>query len=375
MGKERNEYLKTLPKQLTYDPAKSVRVGKINIGDNHPVFIIAEVGANHRGDIKNVLRLIDKAKEAGADAVKFQHLTHNKIAAPVEVFHNWNGKPVGKLSEFYKPAEMPYEWTAELINYCKKKKIMFLSTPFDKKAVDVLDKSGVEAFKVASYELTDDILLSYIAKKGKPVIISTGMADLEEITHAIKVIIGENNQKIIILHCSSMYPPKFEYLNLKAITALKEAFKLPIGYSDHTEPGSLAAPIAAVTLGACIIEKHITDDQEGGSNDDVNSVNVEQFKKFVQEIRNAELALKGSGIKQPIVIADHEKDEIAERWTRRTLYAARDLRAGETIDENKVITLRPWGGIAPKDFPLYRGKKLKKSVKQNEPLKDEHFTS
>ena len=373
MGKERNKYLKTLPKQITYEPVSSVQIGDLKIGTDHPAFIIAEVGANHRGDIKNAFKLIDSAKAAGADAVKFQHLTHNKIAAPVDVFDSWNGKPVGKLSDFYRSAEIPYEWTGKLISYAKKKKILFLSTPFDKVAVDILDKNGVEGFKVASYELTDDILLSHIAKKGKPVIISTGMADLEEIAHAIKVIIGENNQKIIILHCSSMYPPKFEYLNLKAITALKEAFKLPIGYSDHTEPGSLAAPIAAVTLGACVIEKHITDDREGESNDDANSVDIEGFRNFVKEVKNTQLALKGTGIKQPIELVGHKNDEVFERWARRSIYASRDLEIGEIINDSNIITLRPWGGIEPKYFELYRGKKLKKPIKQNGPLTDAHF--
>ena len=205
MGKERKQFFHSLPKELTYEPYSTVTIGKHSIGDNKPVFIIAEVGANHRGDIKNAFMLIDKAKEARADAVKFQHLTHDKIAADNIVYDKWHGKSVGTLSGFYKSAEMPYEWTQKLISYASKRGIMFLSTPFDKEAVEVLDKAKVGAYKIASYELTDDILISYIAKKDKPIILSTGMADIEEISHAIKTIQHTGNNQIVLLHCISKH--------------------------------------------------------------------------------------------------------------------------------------------------------------------------
>lgn len=373
MGKERNQFYKSLPKVLSYEPLSEVKIGNKKVGKGHPTLIIAEVGANHRGDIKNALRFIEKAKEAGADVIKFQHLTHDKIAADVEVFDTWNGKPVGTLSSFYKSAELPYEWTKKLVDHAKKVGIMFLSTPFDKEAVDALDKADVPAFKVASYEMIDDILLEYIAKKGRPIILSTGMAYLEEVAHAVKIILEAGNNQIILLHCVSMYPPKFSDLNLRAITTLAEAFKLPVGFSDHSKPPYIAAPLAAVTLGACVIEKHVTDSQEGGSNDDPNSLSVEDFQKFVQEIRNTEEALSGSGIKQPVSNTGKRFNEMDDRWARRSVYAARDLKAGEIVTEKNITTLRPWGGIAPKDFHLFSGKKLRKAVKKREPLTPDHF--
>ncbi len=373
MGKERELFFSKQPQGLTYEPLQTVKMGHFTIGRDHPTFIIAEVGANHRGDIGMAYKLIDKAKEAGADAVKFQHITHDRIAADVVVYDDWHGKSIGALSEFYKSAEMPYEWTEKLIQYAAKKEILFLSTPFDKEAVDVLDKAEVAAFKVASYELTDDILLSYIASKGRPVIISTGMADLEEVAHAVKVIQHTGNNQIIILHCVSIYPPDSSDLNLKAITTLQNAFKLPIGYSDHAKPPNISPTIVAVTLGACVIEKHITEHRSGGSNDDLNSMEIEEFRRVVEEVRFAEAALSGAGIKQPVVKSQFKGDEINDRWARRSIYASRDLLAGSTVTDEVIITLRPWGGIQPKDFHLFKGRKLRKPIQAREALTPEHF--
>lgn len=374
MGKERDAFFKAQPRVLNYTPLETVAIGDRIVGKNQPAFIIAEVGANHRGDINVALRALDNAVEAGADAVKFQHLTGTKIAADTEIYDEWHGKAIGPLSGFYKSAELPNEWTERLVTYAKERGIMFLSTPFDKEAVDVLAKAGVAAYKVASYELTDDILLRYIAKQGKPIIISTGMAYLEEVAHAVRVIQETGNQEIVILHCVSIYPPKTRELNLRAITTLQEAFKLPIGYSDHSVPPYHAAPVAAVTLGACVIEKHVTDTRKGGSNDDPNSLEPAEFKRMVEEIRAAEAALAGSGIKQPVSREGHQGDEIFDRFARRSAYAARDLRAGETLSEDMVVTLRPWGGIAPKDLPLFIGMKLARDVKARAPLTADAFS-
>lgn len=371
MGKEKNNYFQSLPNNLTYKPVRVVKIGNKLIGKKQPVFIIAEVGANHRGNLKNALKLIELAAKAGADAIKFQHLTHNKIAADTIVYEDWGKKPVGKLSEFYRSAEIPTFWTNKLIKKAKQQRIIFLSSPFDKDAVDILDKAGVPAFKIASYELTDDVLLRYIAQKRKPIILSTGMAYLEEVAHAVRIIQEEGNNKIILLHCISIYPPKsFKDLNLQAIRTLSEAFKLPVGYSDHSQPTSIAAPIAAVTLGACVIEKHFTTNRKGGSNDDLNSVEIDQFKYMVSEIRNTEQAISKTGIKQPVCNKDHKlgSDEIADRWTRRSLYAAKNIPAGTTITENMIITLRPWGGIAPKDMKIILGKKVKRPITSHSPV-------
>lgn len=370
MGKERDNYFKKLPKNLMYQPVDTVRIGKKIVGAGQPVFIIAEVGANHRGDIKNALRFIDMAAKSGADAVKFQHLIHDKIAADTPIDISWHGKSGWKtLSEFYKSSELPYEWTGRLVEYAKKKNIIFLSTPFDKKAVDVLAKAKVPAFKVASYEMTDDILLRYIARQDKPIILSTGMAYLEEVAHATRIIQEEGNNDIILLHCVSMYPPRnFSDLNLRAIETLRSAFHLPVGYSDHSQPPFVAAPLAAVALGVCVIEKHFTDARSGGSHDDPNSMEPADFKRLVGEIRMAEAALSGSGIKQPVSYQDHSEDEIFDRWARRSLYASKDISKGTELTENMIISLRPYGGIDTRHMNLILGKKVKKGIKARSPI-------
>lgn len=376
MGKEREPFFKQLPAHLTADPVATVLFQDRLVGEGQPVFIIAEVGANHRGSIENAFDAIDKAAEAGADAVKFQHITADRLAADTVIYDTWNGKEIGPLSSFYKDASLPYEWTEALIARANERGIMFLSSPFDVEAVEVLNAAGVAGFKVASYELTDDILLGHIARTGKPVIISTGMAYLEEVAHAVRVIQEAGNTQIVILHCTSMYPPKsFADLNLRAVRTLQEAFKLPVGYSDHSVPPYLAAPIAAVTLGACVIERHVTSTRAGGSNDDANSVEPAEFVRMVAEIRNAEAALSGSGIKQPVSHEGHESDEIADRFARRSVYARRDIKAGEILSEDMVITLRPWGGIAPKDLGLFLGRTVEKDIPARMPVTPDAFFS
>lgn len=369
MGKERDAFFKSLPAHLRYEPVTAVEIGQRTVGSGYPVFIIAEVGANHHSKLDHALLSIEAAAAAGADAVKFQHLTHDKIAADTIVYDQWHGKEIGAFSQFYRSAELPAEWTGKLAEHARKHKIGFLSTPFDLEAVALLDRTGVPAFKVASYELTDDILLRAIARVGKPIIISTGMAYLEEVAHAIRIIQEEGNSDILVLHCTSIYPPKqAEDLNLRAIQTMAEAFKLPIGYSDHAPPPYAAISVAAVALGACVIEKHFTLSREGGSNDDPNSLSSDELKRFIAEIRYAEGALRDSGIKQPVVTSDHRHDEINDRWARRSLYAARDLKAGEALTPDMVITLRPWGGIEPRHAELVMGRKLVHNVKARAPL-------
>ena len=369
MGKERDQFFKSLPSHLRYEPVTAIHIAGRAVGQGHPVFIIAEVGANHHSKLEHALLSIEKAAEAGADAVKFQHMIHNKIAADTVIYDKWHGKEIGPLSEFYRSAELPPEWTDKLIAQARKCGIQFLSTPFDLDAVALLDKAGVPAFKVASYELTDDILLRAIARTGKPVIISTGMAYLEEVAHAVRTIQEEGNPNILVLHCTSIYPPKHpEDLNLRAIETLANALKLPIGYSDHAPPPFAAVSVTAVALGACAVEKHFTLSREGGSNDDPNSLSPEELKRYVAEIRYAEGTLRDSGIKQPVVTENHVHDEINDRWARRSLYAARDLKAGEILTMDMVITLRPWGGIEPKNASLVIGQKLARDVKARAPL-------
>src|SRR3989344_210827 len=369
MGKERDLYFKGLPKNLTSEPTTRVKIGDRYVGEGEPVFIVAEVSANHRKDFATALRMIDIAKDSGADAVKFQHYKGEAIAADTEILDTWHGKPIGPFSKYYDRSSMPYEWTEDLVKHAKKRGIMFLSSPFDEEAVDLLDSFDVPAFKIASFEMTSDSFLRYIARKGKPVILSTGMSYLEEVAHAVRVIQEEGNDQIIVLHCVSMYPPKsFADLNLRAIPALREALKLPIGYSDHSEPPWSAAGVVAVTLGACLIEKHFTDDQKGGSLDDVFSIQEKDFKHMIEEIRLAEAALSGSGIKQPVSYEGHDKDEVWDRFARRSLYAKVDIKKGTVLTEGMLAELRPFGGIAPQHQQLILGRKVIRDIKARQAL-------
>lgn len=381
---ERDEYFKALPgdDRLLYTPRDTVRIGDRFVGPNYKTFIVGEIGANHHGEKKIAMELIKRIADAGADAAKVQLLRPNSIASDVEMHTTWRGRPVtGPFCNFYESAAMPYEWTEELAAHAKKCGIMFFGTPFDTEAVDVLDAAGVPVFKVASYELDDDLFLAYIASKGKPMILSTGQANMENIGHAINVAKEAGNDQIVLLHCTSMYPPPMKVLNLRAIPTMDEAFKIPVGYSDHSKPGSNVASIAAVTLGARVIERHVTLDRRLRGNDNRNSVNISIFGRYVREIRDTEEALSGDGTKQPVSIEGHNGDEIFELWAHRSVFAMRDMETGEVVTDlnggygRDITTLRELGGIKPKDFPLFRGKRLIKPVKAREKLTLGHFVA
>lgn len=370
MGTERDDYFRHLPGRTTALPVSSVRIGDRLVGEGQPVYVIAEASANHRGRIENAFKLIDEAAQAGADAIKFQHLKAKGIASDAVFTDSWHGKPIGQLSAFYKPAELPYEWTERLLRHSESAGIQFLSTPFDVEAADLLDSLNVPAFKVASYELTDDVLLQNLARRKKPLILSTGMAYLEEVAHAIRLVQEEGNDDIVILHCVSLYPPRdFSDVNLRAIATLRDAFKLPVGYSDHSRTPYVAAPLAAVALGACVIEKHLTDSREGGSADDPNSMLSGEFARMVEEIRNVEKAISGSGIKQPVSYEGHAGDELYDRFSRRSLHARISLKAGQILTEDSLVTLRPTGGLEPRFLKLIVGKAVIRDVEARAPIR------
>src|SRR3989344_2346975 len=374
MGKERADFYSKLPKHITRMPVREIKIGKRMVGEGHPAFIIAEVSANHGGTIEKALKMIDYAADAGADAVKFQHYRPEKVAADTFVDEKWYGKQIGRLSDHYRPGVLPYEWTGKLSARAKQKGIIFMSTPFDEEAVDLLEKHGAQVYKVASYELTDDPLLEYIAKKGKPMIVSTGMATMEEVARAVDVINRVGNDQVVIMHCVSIYPAQFGDLNLRAITSMKEALKVPIGFSDHSSTKTSVAAIVAVTLGAVAIEKHFTASRDGGSVDDPHSMQPEELKKLVEEIRYAEQALSGSGIKQPVSRPPPGRgDEVYDIWARRSLYASQNIKAGTVVTEKMISVLRPHGGILPQHMSLVVGHKIVKNIKAREPLTWDHF--
>jgi len=261
------------------------KIGDKLIGEEEPCFIIAEAGVNHNGSIELAKKLIDAAKDAGADAVKFQTFkTENvvvKDAQKAEYQKETTGE--GSQYEMIKKLELTEEDFRELADYAKEKDIMFLSSPFDKESVDLLNELDVPAFKVGSGEITNLPLLRYIAKKEKPIILSTGMSTLGEIEEALDVIRSEGVEDIILLHCVSNYPARIEDVNLRALGTLKQAFKLPVGFSDHTL--GITAPIAAVALGACVIEKHFTLDRNLPGPDHKASLEPEELKEMAKAIR------------------------------------------------------------------------------------------
>jgi pseudaminic acid synthase len=332
-----------------------VKIGKKTIGGNHPTYIIAEIGANHNRDLKIAKKLIDKAADAGVDAVKFQTYTAEKLYSKYTPKFS---KDTVKPFDLIKSVELPREWQHELSKYATAKKLDFLSSPFDYDAVDELYKLDVPAFKVASFEMTDTELLRYIAKRKKPIILSTGMATLGEIAEALETIRSQGNDNVILLHCVSLYPAPVEVVNLNAIQTLSMAFHAPVGFSDHTL--GIHIPVAAVAKGANVIEKHFTLDQTMKGPDHSFAIEPEELKQMVTNIRDAEQAL-GTGVKE----RSNAEQEMYEKG-RRSIIAAQDILKGTTITRNMLIIKRPGYGIAPKYLPLVVGRTAKKPIKTDQ---------
>ncbi len=336
--------------------------------DTSKVFIIAEAGVNHNGRLDLAYQLIDVAKDAEADAVKFQTFKAenvvSKLADKAEYQKRTTGSDKSQL-EMIKKLELSFEDFVKLKKYCDKKGIMFLSTPFDHQSIDFL-YDLIDIYKIPSGEIINSPYLKHIAAKNKPIIMSTGMANLGEVEEAINTIRSVNSEaQISLLHCTTNYPTPYEEVNLKAMQTLAVAFKLSIGYSDHTL--GIEVPVAAVAMGAKIIEKHFTLDKKLPGPDHKASLEPDELKEMVKAIRNIEVAL-GDGIKKP------NKSEIEiMKVARRSLIATRDIRAGEIIKESDIAIKRPGTGILPKFKEIIIGMKLVNDVRQDEPFKWENF--
>ena len=338
----------------------SVRIVDKIIGDGEPCFIIAEAGVNHNGDIELAKELIDAARNAGADAVKFQTFKAEKVVTQSAEKAEYQKETTEKGSQYemIKKLELTEEDFNDLADYAKKKNIVFLSSPFDKESVDLLDEINVPVFKVASGELTNFPLLTHIAKKEKPIILSTGMTTLGEVEEALNVIRSEGVNDIILLHCVSDYPAKMKDVNLRAMETLKRAFKLPVGFSDHTR--GITVPIAAVALGACVMEKHFTLDKNLSGPDHKASLEPNELKEMVQAIRDVEKAL-GDGIKRPT-----KNEGAVKRVVRRSIVARVDIHDGTIITSDMIEVKRPGTGIEPKYMKLVVGKRAKINIKKDD---------
>jgi len=342
---------------------RKVRIGNRLVGDGEPVFIVAEVGVNHNGDVGLAKKLVDKVGNAGADAVKFQVFKAENVVIQNAEKAKYQKETTGSEESQYemiKKFELTGDDFKELADYARKKGVIFLASPFDKDSVDLLDEIGVPAFKVASGEITNFPLLKYMAKKGKPIILSTGMATLGEVEEALRVIRDEGIQDVVLLHCVTSYPAKLKSVNLRAMQTLKCAFKLPIGFSDHTI--GIIVPIAAVALGAVLIEKHFTLDRTLPGPDHKASLEPHELKRMVRAIRNVEVAL-GNGIKR----LTKDEEEI-KKVARRSIVAKVDIPKGSIINLNFIDLKRPGTGIPPKYIDIILGRKAKKNIKKDDVL-------
>ncbi len=331
------------------------------------VIIIAEAGVNHNGDIATAKKLIDVAVNVGVDYVKFQTFKAETIVSPIAKKAVYQSKNMedGDVSQFQmlKKLELSHHDHLELMAYCTKKNMKFFSTAFDVDGVNYLDSLGLEFFKIPSGEITNYPYLRAIAQKNKPVILSTGMATLNEIEDAIIILtqFGANKEEIIVLHCNTEYPTPMEDVNLKAMLSIGKNFGVKIGYSDHTL--GIEVPIAAVALGATVIEKHFTLDRNLPGPDHKASLEPAELKAMVLAIRNIEKAIAGSGIKEP---SESEKKNII--IARKSIHLKKDLRKGTIITENDIIALRPGDGISAMKWNEVIGKKLLEDKKENDKL-------
>ncbi|MEW6410570.1 MAG: pseudaminic acid synthase [Nitrospirota bacterium] len=342
------------------------------IGDNHPVFIIAELSANHLQKFDLAVDTIKAIKESGADAVKLQTYTPDTITIDCdnEYFRIkqgtiWDGKTFYQL---YQEAYTPWEWQPKLKEIAEGLGLFCFSSPFDKTAVDFLEGMNVPAYKVASFEITDIPLIEYIASKGKPVIISTGIATLSDIEEAVNACKRMENEQIALLKCISAYPAPLEEVNLRTIPNLKGAFKTVVGLSDHTL--GIFVPIAAVALGARIIEKHFILDRKLGGPDSAFSLEPEEFKEMVKAVKEVEKALGPACANNAGKEINYELSEKVKksREFSRSLFVIKDVKAGELFTEENVKSIRPGNGLHPKYLKDILNKRAVCDIKKGTPM-------
>ncbi len=340
-----------------------LKVGNKEIDKNQSVFIIAELSANHLQEFDNAVKLIRAAKEAGADAIKLQTYTPDSITIDCnnEYFQIkqgtlWDGQT---LYDLYKKAYTPWEWQPKLKEIAESEGLICFSSVFDKTSVDFLEGINVPAYKIASFEITDIPLIEYVASKGKPVIISTGIATVSDIEEAVNACKRMGNEQIALLKCVSAYPTPLEDVNLRTIPNLADTFKTVVGLSDHTM--GISVPIASVALGACIIEKHLTLDRKLGGPDAAFSLEPAEFKAMAKAVREVEKALGE-------VSYDLTEKMKKSRELSRSLFVVKDMKAGEKFTEENVRSIRPSYGLPPKYLKEVLGKRATQNIKKGTPL-------
>jgi len=333
------------------------------VGDGHPVYIIAEVSANHGGRLETAREMIRAARDAGADAVKLQTYTADTLTLdsdeePFVIRQGtiWDGRT---LHDLYREAATPWEWQPELKRWADELGITLFSTPFDPSAVDFLADMHVGAYKIASFEVTDVPLIEYAAARGRPMIISTGVAEEEDIREALRACERAGNRQVALLKCTSSYPAPLDEMNLRMIPDLAQRFDVVVGLSDHTL--GQEAPVVAAALGAAIIEKHFILDRSAGGPDAAFSLEVDEFAGMVEAVRRAERLLG---------VVDYSLSERAgkARELSRSLFVAEDVAAGEELTPGNVRSVRPGFGLAPKHLPEVLGRRAARDLRAGAPL-------
>lgn len=331
------------------------------------VLIIAEAGVNHNGDLQKAIELIDVASKAGVDIVKFQTFKADKIVSKIARKAKYQSENMGDDDDsqynMLKSLELSEEDHAALIKECEERRIQFLSTAFDVDGIDFLNNLGIPFFKIPSGEITNFPYLKRLAEKGKPVVLSTGMADMGEVKFAVQVLTehGLDKKDLTVLHCNTEYPTPMEDVNLIAMNTIGEELEVQVGYSDHTL--GIEVPIAAVALGAKVIEKHFTLDRNLPGPDHRASLEPDELKEMVMAIRNIEKAILGNGKKEPSP-SEQKNKEVA----RKSIHTTRSMKAGEIIKEEDIIALRPGNGISPMEWENVIGRKISRAYSATEML-------
>ena len=332
------------------------------VGPGEPAYIIAEMSANHAGSYARAVEIVHAAKEAGADCLKIQTYTPDTITIDChnEYFEiaagTWEKE---NLYELYGKAYTPWEWQADLKAETEKLGMDFLSTPFDNTAVDFLESIGIGAYKIASFELVDLPLIEYVASKGKPVIMSTGMATLAEIDEAVRTVRGAGNEQLALLRCASAYPAITDQMNLATMRNMRDTFDLPVGLSDHSM-GSVGA-VCSVAMGGSIIEKHFCLDRAIENPDSSFSMTPEEFAQMVRDVRQAEKAIG-------IVSYGPTEQETTNLAFRRSVFAVKDIHAGDVLTEDNIRIIRPGYGMAPKYYPEALGQRALVDIPYGTPV-------
>jgi sialic acid synthase SpsE len=345
-------------KSANVSPAASFKIDSREVGPGKPAYLIAEIGSNHDGSLETAKKMIAGCAKAGADAVKFQSFTADGLYISKTLEKGqWKEHPVWKA---LKKFELPIEWIPALAQCARENKVDFMSTPFEPRAIDALEKAGSPAYKIASGDMTHTALIRQAARTGKPILIATGPGELDEARKAVETAVAAGNRQVGIFHCVSLYPPRYDEMNLRAVATLGREFGCPVGLSDHTPGHDMV--LGAIALGATLVEKHVTLDRALPGPDHPYALLVDEFAELVQAVRRLESAL-GDGVKHAV-----EREIPEKTGARRGLYASRPIKKGAILDASMVKAVRPALGVPADEIDRLLGSVSAKDFEPEEPF-------